>query len=166
MCTPFLLPPLVNVLNSRHVQIQEGLSPNHLKKAKLMFFYTRYPSSNMLKMFFSDVKVSPRLATSLLSSPTVQPLQTLQMLSVLLFFSPQTMYLLCNIITPATQNGSVSFWFSSQGLRGLKKTLFAVCVCVRARRGPIFSPLLSYGFMQKMKEGEVEWVYMRELESL
>ncbi|CAF94749.1 unnamed protein product, partial [Tetraodon nigroviridis] len=24
---------------------------------KLMFFYTRYPSSNMLKMFFSDVKV-------------------------------------------------------------------------------------------------------------
>lgn len=23
-----------------------------------MFFYTRYPSSNMLKMFFSDVKVS------------------------------------------------------------------------------------------------------------
>uniref|UniRef100_A0A4W5RQ81 Prospero homeobox 1a n=1 Tax=Hucho hucho TaxID=62062 RepID=A0A4W5RQ81_9TELE len=38
--------------------IQEGLSPNHLKKAKLMFFYARYPSSNMLKMFFSDVKVS------------------------------------------------------------------------------------------------------------
>ncbi|KAG7247550.1 hypothetical protein CRUP_036716, partial [Coryphaenoides rupestris] len=37
-------------------QIQEGLSPNHLKKAKLMFFYARYPSSNMLKMFFSDVK--------------------------------------------------------------------------------------------------------------
>ncbi|XP_055741137.1 prospero homeobox protein 1-like isoform X1 [Salvelinus fontinalis] len=36
--------------------IQEGLSPNHLKKAKLMFFYARYPSSNMLKMFFSDVK--------------------------------------------------------------------------------------------------------------
>nr|XP_014052257.1 unnamed protein product [Salmo salar] len=36
--------------------IQEGLSPNHLKKAKLMFFYSRYPSSNMLKTFFSDVK--------------------------------------------------------------------------------------------------------------
>ncbi|TRY90386.1 hypothetical protein DNTS_009347 [Danionella cerebrum] len=35
----------------------KGLSPNHLKKAKLMFFYTRYPSSNMLKMFFSDVKM-------------------------------------------------------------------------------------------------------------
>ncbi len=27
-------------------------------------------------------------------------------------------------------------------------------------------PSLSYGFMQKMKEEEVEWVYMRELESL
>lgn len=37
--------------------MQEGLSPNHLKKAKLMFFYTRYPSSNMLKTYFSDVKV-------------------------------------------------------------------------------------------------------------
>lgn len=49
---------VVNILNSRCFQIQEGLSPNHLKKAKLMFFYTRYPSSNMLKMFFSDVKVS------------------------------------------------------------------------------------------------------------
>ncbi|RLW06873.1 hypothetical protein DV515_00004025 [Chloebia gouldiae] len=35
----------------------EGLSPNHLKKAKLMFFYTRYPSSNMLKTYFSDVKM-------------------------------------------------------------------------------------------------------------
>lgn len=45
------------------LQIQEGLSPNHLKKAKLMFFYTRYPSSNMLKMFFSDVKVSIFLTT-------------------------------------------------------------------------------------------------------
>lgn len=52
------LQTIVNVLNGSYFQIQEGLSPNHLKKAKLMFFYTRYPSSNMLKMFFSDVKVS------------------------------------------------------------------------------------------------------------
>ncbi|CAH2254374.1 prospero homeobox 1 isoform X1 [Pelobates cultripes] len=37
---------------------KEGLSPNHLKKAKLMFFYTRYPSSNMLKTYFSDVKAA------------------------------------------------------------------------------------------------------------
>lgn len=36
---------------------QEGLSPCHLKKAKLMFFYARYPSSNTLKTYFPDVKV-------------------------------------------------------------------------------------------------------------
>lgn len=39
------------------MNIQEGLTPSHLKKAKLMFFYTRYPSSNVLKTFFPDVKV-------------------------------------------------------------------------------------------------------------
>lgn len=42
------------------VNIQEGLTPSHLKKAKLMFFYTRYPSSNVLKTFFPDVKVRLR----------------------------------------------------------------------------------------------------------
>lgn len=42
-----------------NVNIQEGLTPSHLKKAKLMFFYTRYPSSNVLKAFFPDVKVKP-----------------------------------------------------------------------------------------------------------
>ncbi|XP_053717026.1 prospero homeobox 3 [Synchiropus splendidus] len=43
--------------------IHEGLSPCHLKKAKLMFFYTRYPSSNTLKTFFPDVKFN-RCVTS------------------------------------------------------------------------------------------------------
>uniref|UniRef100_A0AAY5EV85 Prospero domain-containing protein n=1 Tax=Electrophorus electricus TaxID=8005 RepID=A0AAY5EV85_ELEEL len=42
------------------------LSPNHLKKAKLMFFYTRYPSSNMLKMFFSDVKFNRCITSQLI----------------------------------------------------------------------------------------------------
>ncbi|XP_056623412.1 prospero homeobox protein 1a isoform X2 [Triplophysa dalaica] len=46
--------------------IQEGLSPNHLKKAKLMFFYTRYPSSNMLKIFFSDVKFNRCITSQLI----------------------------------------------------------------------------------------------------
>jgi hypothetical protein len=32
------------------------LSPMHLRKAKLMFFYVRYPSSAVLKMFFPDIK--------------------------------------------------------------------------------------------------------------
>ncbi|XP_041926755.1 prospero homeobox 3 isoform X1 [Alosa sapidissima] len=43
---------------------QEGLSPCHLKKAKLMFFYARYPSSNTLKTYFPDVKVFNRCVTS------------------------------------------------------------------------------------------------------
>lgn len=47
----------VCLLNWPHVYTQEGLSPCHLKKAKLMFFYTRYPSSNTLKTYFPDVKV-------------------------------------------------------------------------------------------------------------
>ncbi|XP_049626664.1 prospero homeobox protein 2 [Suncus etruscus] len=38
------------------VHIQEGLNPAHLKKAKLMFFFTRYPSSNLLKDYFPDVQ--------------------------------------------------------------------------------------------------------------
>ncbi|KAK7909545.1 hypothetical protein WMY93_014229 [Mugilogobius chulae] len=46
-----------------NVNGQEGLSPCHLKKAKLMFFYTRYPSSNTLKTYFPDVKFS-RCVTS------------------------------------------------------------------------------------------------------
>ncbi|NWU47930.1 PROX2 protein, partial [Dromas ardeola] len=38
-------------------QIQEALTPGHLKKAKLMFFFTRYPSSTLLKTYFLDVQV-------------------------------------------------------------------------------------------------------------
>uniref|UniRef100_A0A3Q2ZNT1 Prospero homeobox protein 1-like n=1 Tax=Kryptolebias marmoratus TaxID=37003 RepID=A0A3Q2ZNT1_KRYMA len=52
MCVVFFF------LDWHHVYTQEGLSPCHLKKAKLMFFYTRYPSSNTLKTYFPDVKVS------------------------------------------------------------------------------------------------------------
>ncbi|KAI4808316.1 hypothetical protein KUCAC02_000380 [Chaenocephalus aceratus] len=44
----------VCLLNWPHVYTQEGLSPCHLKKAKLMFFYARYPSSNTLKTYFPD----------------------------------------------------------------------------------------------------------------
>ncbi|XP_042548769.1 prospero homeobox protein 2 [Dipodomys spectabilis] len=62
-----LLPPSVkreqsgrqavtDVLPFSSIHIQEGLNPGHLKKAKLMFFYTRYPSSNLLKAYFPDVQ--------------------------------------------------------------------------------------------------------------
>ncbi|KAJ8290450.1 hypothetical protein GJAV_G00013030, partial [Gymnothorax javanicus] len=48
------------------LNIQEGLTPNHLKKAKLMFFYTRYPSSNVLKTFFPDVKFNRCITSQLI----------------------------------------------------------------------------------------------------
>ncbi|KAM9842288.1 prospero homeobox protein 2 [Aulostomus maculatus] len=46
--------------------LQEGLTPSHLKKAKLMFFYTRYPSSNVLKTFFPDVKFNRCITSQLI----------------------------------------------------------------------------------------------------
>ncbi|XP_021257765.1 prospero homeobox protein 2 isoform X2 [Numida meleagris] len=36
----------------------EALTPGHLKKAKLMFFFTRYPSSALLRSYFLDVQFS------------------------------------------------------------------------------------------------------------
>ncbi|KAK7903876.1 hypothetical protein WMY93_016483 [Mugilogobius chulae] len=48
------------------VNIQEGLTPSHLKKAKLMFFYTRYPSSNVLKTYFPDVKFNRCITSQLI----------------------------------------------------------------------------------------------------
>ncbi|KAK2843609.1 hypothetical protein Q7C36_011824 [Tachysurus vachellii] len=47
-------------------QLQKGLTPNHLKKAKLMFFYTRYPSSNILKAYFPDVKFNRCITSQLI----------------------------------------------------------------------------------------------------
>ncbi|GMR42271.1 hypothetical protein PMAYCL1PPCAC_12466, partial [Pristionchus mayeri] len=32
------------------------LTPMHLRKAKLMFFFTRYPNSSLLKQFFPDIR--------------------------------------------------------------------------------------------------------------
>ncbi|CAL8286445.1 unnamed protein product [Lota lota] len=52
-----------------HVKMEkknEGLNPNHLKKAKLMFFYTRYPSSNVLKTYFPDVKFNRCITSQLI----------------------------------------------------------------------------------------------------
>ncbi|KAM6171892.1 prospero homeobox protein 2 [Erethizon dorsatum] len=45
-----------DVLPFSSVHISEGLNPGHLKKAKLMFFFARYPSSNLLKAYFPDVQ--------------------------------------------------------------------------------------------------------------
>ncbi|CAJ0578554.1 unnamed protein product, partial [Mesorhabditis spiculigera] len=35
---------------------QSMLTPMHLRKAKLMFFFTRYPNSALLKTFFPDIR--------------------------------------------------------------------------------------------------------------
>ncbi|XP_036887529.1 prospero homeobox protein 2 isoform X1 [Sturnira hondurensis] len=54
---------VTDVLPFSSVHIQEGLNPSHLKKAKLMFFFTRYPSSSLLKAYFPDVQFN-RCVTS------------------------------------------------------------------------------------------------------
>ncbi|KAM4633793.1 prospero homeobox protein 2-like [Polymixia lowei] len=46
--------------------LNEGLTTNHLKKAKLMFFYTRYPSSLVLKTFFHDVQFTRCITSQLI----------------------------------------------------------------------------------------------------
>ncbi|KAI8478219.1 Prospero homeobox protein 1 [Branchiostoma belcheri] len=43
-----------------------SLTPTHLKKAKLMFFYTRYPSSSTLKQHFPDVKFNRCITSQLI----------------------------------------------------------------------------------------------------
>ncbi|XP_033733804.1 uncharacterized protein LOC117322946 [Pecten maximus] len=42
--------------DNNHVHMTSTLTPMHLRKAKLMFFYVRYPSSAILKIYFPDVK--------------------------------------------------------------------------------------------------------------
>ncbi|NXB97467.1 PROX2 protein, partial [Vidua chalybeata] len=47
-------------------QMLEALTPGHLKKAKLMFFFTRYPSSTLLKTYFLDVQFSRCITSQLI----------------------------------------------------------------------------------------------------
>ncbi|NXQ25273.1 PROX2 protein, partial [Alaudala cheleensis] len=47
-------------------RMQEALTPGHLKKAKLMFFFTRYPSSTLLKTYFLDVQFSRCITSQLI----------------------------------------------------------------------------------------------------
>nr|XP_038035017.1 prospero homeobox protein 2 isoform X2 [Anas platyrhynchos] len=44
----------------------EALTPGHLKKAKLMFFFTRYPSSALLRSYFLDVQFSRCITSQLI----------------------------------------------------------------------------------------------------
>ncbi|XP_041660834.1 prospero homeobox protein 1-like [Cheilinus undulatus] len=63
--------PHVKIESDRLVKNQlympnEGLTTSHLKKAKLMFFYTRYPSSMVLKMCFHDVQFTRCITSQLI----------------------------------------------------------------------------------------------------
>ncbi|NXA31713.1 PROX2 protein, partial [Eudromia elegans] len=51
---------------ARAAHTQEALTPGHLKKAKLMFFFTRYPSSTLLKSYFLDVQFSRCITSQLI----------------------------------------------------------------------------------------------------
>ncbi|XP_030576746.1 prospero homeobox protein 1-like [Archocentrus centrarchus] len=55
-----------SLVKSNLYMLNEGLTTNHLKKAKLMFFYTRYPSSLMLKMCFHDVQFTRSITSQLI----------------------------------------------------------------------------------------------------
>ncbi|XP_054603874.2 prospero homeobox protein 1 [Nothobranchius furzeri] len=46
--------------------LNECLTTNHLKKAKLMFFYTRYPSSLVLRVCFHDVQFTRCITSQLI----------------------------------------------------------------------------------------------------
>uniref|UniRef100_A0A8D0C1N5 Prospero homeobox 2 n=1 Tax=Salvator merianae TaxID=96440 RepID=A0A8D0C1N5_SALMN len=44
----------------------ETLTPGHLKKAKLMFFFSRYPASSLLKAYFLDVQFTRCITSQLI----------------------------------------------------------------------------------------------------
>uniref|UniRef100_A0A8C8SSW4 Prospero homeobox 2 n=1 Tax=Pelusios castaneus TaxID=367368 RepID=A0A8C8SSW4_9SAUR len=55
----------VHISFSDH-QRSDALTPGHLKKAKLMFFFTRYPSSTLLKTYFLDVQFNRCITSQLI----------------------------------------------------------------------------------------------------
>ncbi|CAL8313022.1 unnamed protein product [Lota lota] len=55
-----------SMLMSNFFSLNDGLTTSHLKKAKLMFFYTRYPSSLVLKTFFHDVQFTRCITSQLI----------------------------------------------------------------------------------------------------
>ncbi|XP_030200775.1 prospero homeobox protein 2-like [Gadus morhua] len=55
-----------SMLMSTLFSLNDGLTTSHLKKAKLMFFYTRYPNSLVLKTFFHDVQFTRCITSQLI----------------------------------------------------------------------------------------------------
>ncbi|XP_028997603.1 prospero homeobox protein 1-like [Betta splendens] len=66
LCLPHVKIEPDNLMKTNPYMLNEGLSTNHLKKAKLMFFYTRYPSSLVLKKCFHDVQFTRCITSQLI----------------------------------------------------------------------------------------------------
>ncbi|XP_036941424.1 prospero homeobox protein 1-like [Acanthopagrus latus] len=66
MCLPHVKIESDSLVKNNLYILNEGLTTNHLKKAKLMFFYTRYPSSLVLKMCFHDVQFTRCITSQLI----------------------------------------------------------------------------------------------------
>ncbi|XP_062293799.1 prospero homeobox protein 1-like [Scomber scombrus] len=66
LCLPDVKIQSGSLLKNNLYILNEGLTTNHLKKAKLMFFYTRYPSSLVLKMCFHDVQFTRCITSQLI----------------------------------------------------------------------------------------------------
>ncbi|XP_047429523.1 prospero homeobox protein 2-like [Mugil cephalus] len=65
-CLPHVKIESDTLVKNNLYMLNEGLTTNHLKKAKLMFFYTRYPSSLVLKMCFHDVQFTRCITSQLI----------------------------------------------------------------------------------------------------
>nr|XP_020472964.1 prospero homeobox protein 1-like [Monopterus albus] len=66
LCLPHVKIESDSLVRNKLYMLNEGLTTNHLKKAKLMFFYTRYPSSLVLKMCFHDVQFTRCITSQLI----------------------------------------------------------------------------------------------------
>lgn len=66
LCLPDVKIESDSLLKHNLYMLNEGLTTNHLKKAKLMFFFTRYPSSLVLKMCFHDVQFTRCITSQLI----------------------------------------------------------------------------------------------------
>uniref|UniRef100_UPI0037E760DA prospero homeobox protein 1-like n=1 Tax=Semicossyphus pulcher TaxID=241346 RepID=UPI0037E760DA len=66
LCLPHVKTESDSLVKSNLYMLNEGLTTSHLKKAKLMFFYTRYPSSMVLKMCFYDVQFTRCITSQLI----------------------------------------------------------------------------------------------------
>uniref|UniRef100_A0A665UNU9 Prospero domain-containing protein n=2 Tax=Echeneis naucrates TaxID=173247 RepID=A0A665UNU9_ECHNA len=66
LCLPHVKIESDSLVKNNLYMLNEGLTMNHLKKAKLMFFYTRYPSSLVLKTCFHNVQFTRCITSQLI----------------------------------------------------------------------------------------------------